>query len=761
MKELHIRLFGSPGAYQAEIVDPPVGAERFDPPANAGWPCQLQLPPALPDTNRTLADFQRYLLSLVPDTANELEAVGSYLYDFLFGLPDNRNVLYEYWAACLNQSPEVQVKGVRTVLWPDSPTLIGVPWELCSEDGNYLAVNMPHTLLRAAWSASGAFKKEPVPLPDPQAQDPLRVLLVISQREEDVSVKGLDEALSVDAALFRLLPWMVNLHILIRPTISEVREWCENWEPHIFHFVGHGGATDDNPPRPCLRLYEPGKVNFTDLDQNAMINLFKARVPRLVVLNACRSGQVGDVDADLLAARTTQSFSEQLIKKGVLAVIAMQADIEGGDAVALMREFYHNLAKGKSIDQALMFARERRFEEASLSPKEKWDWALPALYLAKGICAEEVLYLDATGADSMILPDVDNNKHWLPLSMSVKIHVGREKEQLTLEKTVLGSDLAKVPPITLLHGVQDMGKSTMLYWLSEGCARRHRSFIYADFARTSLNYWDVLRLIRDGQLETVDGVRIDNHLDSTILFNTFNDALNRKTQPNYESEHPKKPDVNTPVEDRAPDSNPTIEMEKQGTVRSDEDPFDTITNEFWQGLICAAGSKDLILFLDHVEMLIPDTVDKMRTYLIGPLLAADNSSPKSKIRLVLAIRDNDPAEEMLFGQRDTGKAWNFLFDLAQNNGSRMKQLKFEGLPHEQLHWLAQVWGRRYFLSCSSTTLFKQYLNLFYHGANLQPEQVDAYVKRRVDSYAQVAKAPGELIKNLLEDAYIRDWLKTL
>ncbi len=412
MKELHIRLSErQPGTYQAEIVAPPPKAESFELPAGADWPCQLELP-QFPGSNRTLADFQRHLLSLKPNDPNELEAIGGFLYNFLFGPDSNkRNVLYEYWTTCLNESPKIQVEGVRTVLQLDSPSLIGVPWELCNENGDYLAVHIPHTLLRTAWKATGGLKKEPVPLPD-KTQDPLRVLLVISHKEQDVSVKGPDEALSVDAALFNLLPWMVDLHILIRPTISEVREWCEDWEPHILHFVGHGGATAGG--NPYLQLYESGQANATRIDQNAFINLFKAKVPRLVVLNACRSGQASNVDTNMAAAQATQSFSARLIQKGVLAVIAMQADIEGEDAVALMREFYHKLAKGKAIDEALTFARDHRFGEASLSPNQKWDWALPALYLAKDIRAEQVLCLDETKAASTIFP-IDQKQDWLPL----------------------------------------------------------------------------------------------------------------------------------------------------------------------------------------------------------------------------------------------------------------------------------------------------------------------------------------------------------
>jgi CHAT domain len=765
MKELHIRLSEpTVGAYQAEIVPPPACAERVDPPAGAGWPCQLQLPAPLPGSGLTLADFQGYLLDLEQGTsANELEAIGIYLYDFLFGPPHNRNVLYEYWDKCFHESLEIQVHGMRTVLQLDSPSLIGVPWELCNDEGNYLAVQTPHTLVRTAWQARGAFRKEPVSLPGPNSREPLRVLLIISHEPTDMQVKGLEEALNVDAALFRLLPWMVDLHILIRPTIAEMREWCEDWEPHVFHYVGHGGATAEG--RPYLLIYEEGQAEATPIYQDAMINFFRRRVPRLVVLNACRSGQAGGADMSLTAARTTQSFSERLIQQGVLAVIAMQADIQGADAVALMHKFYEELAQGKVIDDALTLARDHRFSQAGMSTA-KWDWALPAFYLAKGVCAEEVICLDGAEADPKIFPGMVNNHGQLPLPMSVKIQVGREKEQLKLAKTVLAPDLAAIPPITLLYGVEDIGKTTMLYWLSERCARLGRPFIYSDFARTPLNYWDVLRLIRDGRLATkVNGVALNNHLhlNSNVIFNTFNDALNRKSVANYALARPQKPEDATPVEDEEPEKDPTSGMAQQGMVRSDENPFETITSEFWNGLARIAKSNGLIIFLDHIEKLSPATIETMRKYLVEHILNARDYPAAQKVHLVLAIREVDPDDEPALGRSDLDTAWNFLFELVQKDDPRVRKLRFEKFSPEQLRWLARVWARRYFILCSGASSIKTGLEILLNRPGSNPERVynyvDEYVERRIMSYgpAPLSKTPGLLIDDLLNKTYVKDW----
>ena len=759
MKELHIKLSGSEtGDYQAEIIAPPLGAEGFDLPTSLDWPCTLELPAPISGKSM-LTDFQGYLLSLKQNESfNELKPIGAYLHNFLFGPSKNRNALYTYWLDCFKKSREDG--GMRTVLELDSPALIGVPWELWNSDGRYFALlreAYPFTLVRAAWKADD-LAKESVPLADCKTLEPLRVLLLISHScADDKLIQGPDEALGVDRALFKLLPWMVDLHVLTRPTTDEIQYWCEKWEPHVFHFVGHGGVTATGDP--YLKLYERGKSGATLIDQDAMINLFGAKVPRLVVLNACRSGQVGDAGANANAAKATQSFSERLIQEGVLAVIAMQADIKGEDAIKLMRKFYEGLSDGQSIDEALTTARDLSFGQVLNT--RKWAWALPALYLAKGVCAEDILLLDDAEAKPKVFPnsannqyDIANNQHLLPLSMGVKIHVGRENEQLMLGKMLLAPDLSNIPPIMLLHGVEDVGKTVMLCWLSEGCARRRRPFIYADFGRTTLKYWDVLRLIRDGHLATVNGVTLCNNLDTDMIFNTFNYTLNCKSIKDYAIEHPNVPDSSTAVKDLAPESDPTTKMEELGTVLYDENPLDTITNAFWNDLTRAAEPNGLIIFLDHNENMFPGTVNDMQKYFIERVLTPGNC----RVRLVITVRDSDPFDEQLLGRNDLGQAWDFL---AQKDSSQVQKVKFEGLPPEQLHWLAKVWARRYFICCCDSTPIKNVLAT-HNIVHLQPQDVDAYVTRQVDSYlGKTLIAPGSLIKRLLDRKAIKVWLSTL
>jgi hypothetical protein len=137
----------------------------------------------------------------------------------------------------------------------------------------------------------------------------------------------------------------------------------------------------------------------------------------------------------------------------------------------------------------------------------------------------------------------------------------------------------------LLHGVPEIGTSTMLYWLAENCARQSRPFIYADFLHKPLDYWDVLRLIRDGRLKTkANGVKLRNQLNPEVDFNKFNYILNRKFIANYAVDHPQEPNATDAVKDEAPESNLIAGLETKGTVQSDENLLQTITDAFWSSL---------------------------------------------------------------------------------------------------------------------------------------------------------------------------------
>ncbi len=782
IKDLHIRLFEEKGKFWAEIIAPTNQdnlAEFFPVPPKAGWPCPLPLPPKT-EGDPALDDFQAVLLELEQgNAANKLKYIGNYLFHFLFGPKDHENVLYKYWRAALQESQSQPLDGMRTVLHPESDRLLGLPWELINNDiGQFLAFlrnPKPHILVRSRWKP-GDFPMPAIGLPGPF--EALKILVVICQDPDNNKViptegislpaeslvnsgsdliKGSDEALRVDAALFGLQPWKVDLRLMLYPAFKEVREACTQWQPHVFHYIGHGGY---NEAGPYLKFFEPGKDEFIPLDGAAMSNFFQKGVPRLVVLNACRSGQVGEHSGDPgNAARATLSLCQVLIETGVPAVIAMQADIEGQAAAQLMSDFYKQLVQNLPIDQSLTIARNNYFTESGLSTR-KWDWALPALYLSEGIRPEKVLSLDPKAAD--VEPTVlqsgplssnqleqSRQENRAELALLVKLQVGRQREQLALERILLSADLEQIAPVTLLYGEPEMGKSLMLAWLSEQCVRQGRQFLYADLGhpdsrQPSPDYWEVLRLIRDGKLDNRSGVVLHNELNPELSFNYFNYKLNTKLMRGYEAKNPNPPDLDKPVTDLTANKKLAVELARLGRVRSKENPIETFNDAFWKGLEQTAEPNGLIIFLDHLDsMSFPGEINLVRDNLINRVLNPEKylNANARKVRLVLVLRELTPA-----ASRGAGQPWNFLL----TSQPKIAVQRLAGFPPGELSWLARLWARRYFLSQPAPEV---------QGYTLTPDNVDTYVENVLTPLLlKRPQRPGRIVNDLRNPANLEDWL---
>lgn len=746
MKELHVRIFGIEKQYFAELLNPPKGAEGFElPPATSEeWPVLLKLPPALPG-GRTLLNLQATLLnSRRGAIQNELNEVGNYLFHFLFGASGNYNPLYRFWVTCFRLSQ--QTTGMRFVLHLADDDLVGVPWELtCDDNGRYLAAwpgIKPHTLVRMGHKPDDL---------SPEAVDhseTMRALLVICHApQEDDTIMGPEEALQVDAAIYRLLPWKLDLRVLVRPTLRETLDWCAEWQPHIFHYIGHG---DFDGEVSYLKFYDPNQPSDIPLDPLAMANFFRGGAPRLVILNACRSGQVGDADpaTNPNSLRATQNLSKVLIEGGTQAVVAMQADIDGLAAATLMGRFYQALTEGVPVDVALTAARRAYFETVGLGVQQ-WDWAVPTLYQAEGVRLENVLKLNPENNETHVLQPGQAaseryRRYISDLQLRVRILVGREAEKLQLERAFLRRELNNIAPVTLLYGEPAMGKTNLLYWLSERSSRLERPFIYADFGQVPLDYWDTLRLLRDGQLESKTvGIRLANELNPDLNFNLFNYALNSRLVKDYANQFPVAPESNTAVPDLAVGKNPATEMQALGTLRAGENPYETITEAFWDSLYKLARKNGLLIFLDHVDRLFSGEVNKIYDYIIKRVLNPDKYPKAKKVRIVLSLEAPSPVITE-FSERP----WDFMLD-----DQSVTVLRLTGFEPQELYWLGRLWARRYFVSHTPISL---------QGKKFTPEQVDQYIAALLkENFGRRPQRPGNFIGEILDRDNLARWLNGL
>jgi len=274
---------------------------------------------------------------------------------------------------------------LRLLIRMEPPELDALPWELMTNGTMPLFTNASMPIARVAPYFNPALEL-------PQMCWPLRVMLVVATKDEDKAIRVDDEIGYIKDA-FRRVCGLVDLELCRLPDRRGIRDLAEAMQPHVFHFIGHGGVDDELGG--FLRLEQKGDgaadVPWTadairdDLafvvrdNQNSPDQAFG--VPRLAVLNACQSGEPAEHSGMLAAA-------QGLAELKVPAVIAMQGPIRGLAAACFAQGLYETLSTGGPLDRAVTRAR---VEITGKFPKNQREYALPALIL--GAPPERILDL--------------------------------------------------------------------------------------------------------------------------------------------------------------------------------------------------------------------------------------------------------------------------------------------------------------------------------------------------------------------------------
>jgi hypothetical protein len=255
--------------------------------------------------------------------------------------------------------------GLRLRLRLDPPELHALPWELLRdpEKREFLVLSKRALVTR--------YLHVPRPTPPLVVEPPLRVLLALAAPREE-AVLDLDaEAEHVRQALRPLLEaGLVALTVEPHVTKRRLRQRLLDADPHVLHFVGHGGLARD---RGVLLLEDDG--GYRDpLDGPTLGTLLKGGSVRLALLNACLSAR------EALPARraTFLGVGPALVDAGLGAVVAMQFSIPDASARLFAEDFYALLARLLPVDECVSRAREALLLEVGL---DRADWATPVLFM--------------------------------------------------------------------------------------------------------------------------------------------------------------------------------------------------------------------------------------------------------------------------------------------------------------------------------------------------------------------------------------------
>ena len=328
-----------------------------------------------------------------------------------------------------------------------SPDLL---WEaLVNAEGEFLVANGLWSIRRHGSFGAGFERWQP-------RAGPLRVLFVASSPEEGRRLPTLDFEKEEEAILdaTRGLEGDLHLEIALTGTMEELRELVISFEPHVVHLSGHG-RMHAGVGSFCFEN-ERGRLDERTGSEIASTVFASGRVG-CVFVSACQSAQSG-------VAGLCQSLLQE---GGVPIALGWGASISDSLATVFAAAFYHELALGCPVDQAVSVARRKLFGHCRTrlgTGREVLDasFLLPELHTV-----EDVEELADKGLPARPPPLAAVTRR--PLGDNInglrEGFVGRRRILQRLQPALRTGETA----VVVLTGIGGAGKSTLATRLANRC----------------------------------------------------------------------------------------------------------------------------------------------------------------------------------------------------------------------------------------------------------------------------------------------------
>jgi len=264
--------------------------------------------------------------------------------------------------------PMAQPGGALLFTSPEAE-LLNLPWELLPGPTNTFIT------ADARWSIRRTTRD---PLPDstqPPVARPLRILFTACAPTDLTNLDFEKEEEAMLNVVGRLGD-RVHLDIAEAGTFDELRDLITEYKPHVVHLSGHGVLSDGIGHFAFEN--ERGEADLRDAHEMAA-QLFAGRGVRLVFVSGCQTAQAG-----------AAGVCQRLTADGhIPAAMGWGASIGDRHAIEFAGNFYHELAVGCSLDDAVSQARV-----ALLHRCKKQDggvdlldarFALPQIYAGEGL----------------------------------------------------------------------------------------------------------------------------------------------------------------------------------------------------------------------------------------------------------------------------------------------------------------------------------------------------------------------------------------
>ncbi len=358
-----------------------------------------------------------------------------------------RNVGTWLWQALLPESAPAEQRDALSqalrsgrspllLVLPDK--LVALPWELLCDpeqpaEKGFLAYRRP--LIRFTPSDTLV----------PTIQSPLRVLLLISSPpslKEDSRVDVESERAAVEQAT-REMREAGLLHLLVEDIVTpkRVQQVLMRFKPHIVHYIGHGGYYEKTGG---VLLWEDERGDISSISDVRLADILRPRNLHAVILHACETGRSN--------ARTdVHGIAGTLVKEGIPAVLAQQANFTYESSQRASEAWYTGLTAGQGFAEALFEVRQ------ALLLADRPDWAVPIL---QGSAASLAPVLDASTPPSSPDPLLTNQGAAADLPTPTGVFVGRHRELRAL-RLMLENAPGNGPVLALITGPGGVGKSTL------------------------------------------------------------------------------------------------------------------------------------------------------------------------------------------------------------------------------------------------------------------------------------------------------------
>lgn len=299
------------------------------------------------------------LPALMPSEADARRA-GQALYQALFAPP-----LSECLETCLRSIDPQRGAGLRFLInTTDAPGLAGLPWEFLYDPRHEDFVFSDRMKPVVRWLDLDQ------PTPTLAVKAPLRLLIAIAAPPGHAELAVGEELRQLDRSLTTLVEaGLVHTRQVDHTTLERLDQALVDQRPHVLHFIGHGDFQGEDGAIMLEAEGAPGDVDPVTGRRLATLLRNHLGSLRLVFLNSCEGSTVSRRDP-------FGGVAQNLIRRGVPAVIAMQFAIPDAVAIALARHFYRYLASGLPVDAALTAARAFLYAKG-----HSVEWGAPALHM--------------------------------------------------------------------------------------------------------------------------------------------------------------------------------------------------------------------------------------------------------------------------------------------------------------------------------------------------------------------------------------------